>query len=85
MKNGWTERIEELEKENAELKNKLTKEQEDQIHDLPHHDKKVEKSFTITNTKWIDPNLFDQIVKGIGCRKFGKTTKKVKGGLYPDD
>ena len=47
----------------------LTKEQEDQIHDLPHHDKKVEKSFTITNNKWIDPELFHLIKKSIGGEK----------------
>jgi len=58
--------------------NELTKDQEDLIHDLPHHDKKCEKSIPI------DPKLFDRIVKGIGYRKLGKTTKKVKGGLYND-
>ena len=47
----------------------LTKEQEDQIHDLPHHDKKCEKSFRITNNKWIDHELFHLIKKSIGREK----------------
>ena len=55
----------------------LTKEQEDQIHDLPHHEKKS----CINGTIPIDPDRFDQIVKGIGRRKLGKTIIKVKGGL----
>jgi len=39
------------------------------------------KSFRITGKIPIDSDRFDQIVKGIGRRKLGKTTIKVKRGL----
>ena len=61
--------------------NELTKEQEDQIHDLPHHDKKCEKSFRITGKIPINHDLFNQILVGIGRRKFGKITTKTKGDI----
>jgi len=42
---------------------KLTKEQEDQIHDLPHHDKKCEKRIPI------NPERLNWIRKKIGREK----------------
>jgi len=61
--NGWIKKIDELEKENAEL------------------GKKCEGSCKIVGKIPINPNRFDQIVKGIGRRKLGKIKIKVNGGL----
>ena len=61
----------------------LTKEQEDLIHDLPHHDKKVEGSIRgakVVGKIPINHDVFNQILVGIGRRKFGKVTTEVKGG-----
>ena len=58
---------------------KLTKEQEDLIHDLPHHDKKCEKSFSITKDIQMDPEYFRLIRKKIGREKLdvGETYREV--------
>ena len=45
----------------------LTKEQEDQIHDLPYHDKQYERIP-------IDPDKFNQILINIGRKKHANTT-----------
>ena len=58
----------------------LTKEQEDLIHDLPHHEKKVEASRVVGKIP-INHDVFNQILVGIGRRKFGKVTTEVKGGI----
>jgi len=52
----------------------LTKDQEDMIHDLPHHDKKCEGGSRITGRIPIDPDLFDQILINIGRKKHANTT-----------
>ena len=62
----------------------LTKEQEDQVYDLPHHEKKVEKSINgskVVGKIPINHDKFNQILVGIGRRKFGKVTTEVKGGI----
>ena len=52
----------------------LTKDQEDMIHDLPHHDKKCEGGSRITGRIPIGQDLFDQILINIGRKKSGNTT-----------
>ena len=61
----------------------LTKEQEDLIHDLPHHEKKVEESKVVGKIP-INDDVFNQILVGIGRRKFGKITTEVKRGISND-
>jgi len=62
----------------------LTPEQEDLIGDDVYHEKKIIEEL-LKETKYkvipINPARFDQILKGIGRRKLGKTIIKVKGGL----
>ena len=57
----------------------LTKEQEDLIHDLPHHEKKCGKSFTITKDIQMDHEYFRLIRKKIGREKLdvGETYREV--------
>ena len=52
----------------------LTKDQEDMIHDLPHHDKKCEGGSRITGRIPIDPDKFDQILINIGRKPHANTT-----------
>ena len=47
----------------------LTKEQEDLIHDLPHHDKKFENGITISKDINMDHEYFRLIRKKIGREK----------------
>jgi len=57
----------------------LTPEQESHIGDDVYHEELLKE------TKYkvipINPARFDQLLKGIGRRKLGKTIIKVKGGL----
>ena len=62
---------------------KLTHEQEDLIGDLAHHDKKCEKSINgakVVGKIPINDDVFNQILVGIGRRKFGKVTTETKRG-----
>ena len=52
----------------------LTKDQEDMIHDLPHHDKRCEGGSRITGRIPIGQDKFDQILINIGRKKSGNTT-----------
>jgi len=62
----------------------LTPEQESHIGDDVYHEKKIIEEL-LKETKYkvipINPARFDQLLKGIGRRKLGKTIIKVKGGL----
>ena len=62
----------------------LTPEQESHIGDDVYHEKKIIEGL-LKETKYkvipISPDRFDQIVKGIGRRKLGKTIIKVKGAI----
>ena len=63
----------------------LTKEQEDMIHDLPHHDKKIEgaekkKSFRIIEDEWINKDLLHQIRINIGREKHDSPTDSTQAG-----
>ena len=57
----------------------LTKEQEDQVHDLPHHEKKFESGITISKDIQMDPEYFRLIRKKIGREKLdvGETHREV--------